>query len=294
MIKRLASLRELRQESFARCVDEINRIARQGGLLEYTTYSRIWEYPWVWFQLEPLATSGLHVLDVGSEMSPFPWFLAARGFNVTVSDVTAQWWGLWRKAARRLEVSVQRRVFDACRVDLPAASVDAYLSISVIEHVPDKRRAIDEAARVLRPGGLLVTTFDVCEPDMGMTFPAWNGRALTMREFDDMFRNSPWFEPGLADLAWNTEDIPDYLIWHRATAPHHNYVTAGAAIRRSGAPWTEAVGNVRWRALGGRARTAAAVASWYLRRSPLIVWQRVRRGWRAVSRHTRPEKPNVP
>ena len=239
MIKQLARLSELQQGYFSRCMDDINKIADAGGLARYTTYSRIWEYPWIWCQLEPYKGKDLWTLDIGSEKSPFPWFLATRGFRVVVSDVTASYWRSWQMVNQLLSANVRRRVLDSQDLDIPSASVDIYLSVSVIEHVWDKAKVFEEAARVLRPGGLMVMTFDVCEPDMGMTFPEWNGRAMTMREFDDLFRNSPWFEPGLSELPWNTGDIPEYLSWHRTTAPHHNYVTGAALVRRNDRAWVE-------------------------------------------------------
>ena len=98
MNKQLACLTELQQPGFARCMEEINRIARKGSLKEYTTYSRIWEYPWIWFQLEPLKNKRLRVLDIGSETSPFIWYLAIQGFNVFISDITAKYWQNWQKA----------------------------------------------------------------------------------------------------------------------------------------------------------------------------------------------------
>lgn len=247
MIKRLAQLDEMRQENFVRCMEEINHIARQGGLLEYSTYSRLWEYPWLWFALTQFCTTHLCVLDVGSERSPFPWFLALHGFNVTISDLTSKWWHLWNRASQALHVNPRRFMLDAQNLNIPTGSIGIYLSVSVIEHVPDKTKAINEAARVLRPGGWLAITFDICEPNMGMTFPQWNGRALSMSEFDNLFRENPWFEPGIADIPWNVQDIPPYLAWNRTTASHHNYVTGAALVRRNNRIWQEPQWCNSWR-----------------------------------------------
>lgn len=267
MIKQLARLDELRHPRFTGTMGEINQTARKGGLREYTTYSRVWEYPWLWLQLEPLKGQGLTLLDIGTELSPFPWFLAAQGFKVTVSDVTARHWPMWDKASRLLDVPVRKRVLDALALDLPTSSIDVYLSVSVIEHLPLKAQAILEAARVLRPGGLLVMTFDISEPDLAMSFPEWNGRALTMAEFDGLFRNSPWFEPGLDQLPWNTDSILAYLSWHQTTAPHHEYVTGAAVVRRNGRDWCEPVWNDPWRLLKGCLRTARCAAASSFRRN---------------------------
>jgi ubiquinone/menaquinone biosynthesis C-methylase UbiE len=51
------------------------------------------------------------------------------------------------------------RVGDALRLDLPDASVDVVLAHTVLSHVPDPLAALREAARVVRPGGM-VAVFD--------------------------------------------------------------------------------------------------------------------------------------
>jgi ubiquinone/menaquinone biosynthesis C-methylase UbiE len=226
-------------------MDDLNGVARRGGLSEYKTYSRIWEYPWLWFHLQSLANQNFRILDAGSERSPFPWFLATQGFDVIVSDISLEYWGLWKETSRKLRVAPRLQILDSQNLNLPTASMDIYESISIIEHVPNKVAAIEEAARVLKPGGLLLLTFDICEPDMGMTFPAWNGRALTMQELDQLFVDSPWFERGLEHIKWNVETIPEYLSWVRTTAPHHNYACGAVAIRRTLEGWTEPSGKKR-------------------------------------------------
>ena len=263
MQKCLASRPEIEAESFLGVMREVNALARLCGLHEYTTYSRLWEYPWLWRQLEPLSERHLRLLDVGSEESPFPWFLASKGFGVVVSDLTPAQWRLWSNAKRQTRARVTCRLLDAQALDVPTASFDIYLSVSVIEHVPDKRRALSEAARILRPGGLLVWTFDICQPEMGMTFPGWNGKALSMEEFDSLFRESPWFEPGLAEIKWNREVIPEYWAWHRTTSPHVNYVTGAAVVRRTARVWETRTLLDLGSSLRGTCRPVLAVPLWY-------------------------------
>jgi SAM-dependent methyltransferase len=251
---------------------EVNALARLCGLHEYTTYSRLWEYPWLWREIEPLARKELRLLDVGSEESPFPWFLASKGFRVIVSDLTPTWWARWSYAKRQIKAAVTCRLLDAQAMDVPTASVDIYLSVSVIEHVPDKRRALSEAARVLRPGGLLAWTFDICQPEMGMTFPAWNGKALSMEELDSLFRESPWFEPGLAEIKWNREVIPEYLGWHRTTHAEINYVTGAAVVRRTAQAWKSPALVDLGRSLRGTCRPVLAVPLWYAKKNAKRFW----------------------
>jgi ubiquinone/menaquinone biosynthesis C-methylase UbiE len=50
---------------------------------------------------------------------------------------------------------------DARSIALETESVDCVYCISVLEHIPDFEAVISEIGRLLRPGGLLVLTFDV-------------------------------------------------------------------------------------------------------------------------------------
>lgn len=63
-------------------------------------------------------------------------------------------------AAFSLGVPVAPDLFSA---GLAAESFDAVLAWDVIEHLPDPRRALEEVARLLRPGGVL----SVVTPDIG-------------------------------------------------------------------------------------------------------------------------------
>lgn len=268
MIKQLAKMSEMQNGVYIDTMNEINCLARRASLVEYTTYSRLWEYPWAWHQLKQLNQASPNTLDIGSERSPMAWFLAAHGFAVTVSDRTARYWRNWNTASQELGITVRRAILDAQRIDVPTASIDVCTSFSVFEHIPDQKTALTEMARILRPGGSLVMTLDICEPQMGMVFPEWNGDAPSMQQIDMLFQESPWFEPGFADLKWNTDDIPDFLAWHRTTAPHHTYTTCGLVIRRNSKPWLEGSRQNTIRRTRGTIRALAARSLWSLLPSP--------------------------
>ena len=141
-------------------------------------------------------------------------------------------------------VAVDWQIVDSCRLPFPKDTFDVVTSFSVIEHQTDKALAAAEIGRVLKPGGRFGLSFDICEPSLGMTFPEWNGRALTMGEFESSIWNQPAFGRRAAP-EWNLEDIPPFLRWHRQTAPHHNYVTGAALLQKRAAagwrrffPWT--------------------------------------------------------
>lgn len=230
----LASMAELRSPAFAGFMARLNDFAKPLGLRTFETWSKVWEYPWLWHHaIEPLPLAGLRILDLGSELSPMPWWLATMGARVTLVETARGMEHHWDDLRRRLGVRVDWAFTDDEAIPAPDRCAHLVTSLSVVEHQPNKTRALDEVARVLVPGGVLAMSFDICEPDLGMAFPAWNGRALTMHEFE----RDLWQHPGFADarpagpIPWNTGDLPEYLAWHQTTAEHHTYATAAAVLR---------------------------------------------------------------
>lgn len=228
----LASVEAKDSARFRAFMSMTNAFAAAFGLRTFETWSKIWEYPRLWFAaLGRVDWAGTHLVDLGSEISPMPWFLATLGAKVTLIEVDRQWVPAWEALRGRLAVDVSWHLVGSELLPLPDRSADVVTSFSVIEHQPDKRAAIDEVARVLKPGGLLAMSFDICEPDMGMSFPEWNGRALTLAEFEE----TVWLHPAFGNRArptWNRDAMLPFLAWHRTTAPHHNYVAAAAVLAK--------------------------------------------------------------
>jgi 2-polyprenyl-3-methyl-5-hydroxy-6-metoxy-1,4-benzoquinol methylase len=61
-------------------------------------------------------------------------------------------------AKQRRLLGIDWQVGDIQTISHPAESFDTVISCETIEHVPDPRRAVDELARVLKPGGRLLVT----------------------------------------------------------------------------------------------------------------------------------------
>ncbi len=231
--RHLANLEQMFSPDWTGFIDTLNAFGAPLGLRQFTNWSKLWEYPWLWHNgLSALDWRGCRVIDLGSEQSPFPWWLATQGARVTLVETRPDWIPQWEAVRAALgNVHVDWRIVDSCRLPFERASADVVTSFSVIEHQDDKALAIAEVARVLKPGGVFALSFDICEPSLGMSFPEWNGRALTMAEFESEIWNHPAFRRGKR-LDWNREDIAPFLRWHRQTAPHHNYVTGAAVVRK--------------------------------------------------------------
>jgi 2-polyprenyl-3-methyl-5-hydroxy-6-metoxy-1,4-benzoquinol methylase len=230
---RLASVAELNSAPFRNFMNMLNERAQAWGLRVFTNWSKVWEYPWLWFHgLSHVHWPRTRVMDLGSELSPMPWYLASLGARVTLIECDDRWLSSWDRLSRETGMSVEWRIVPDERLPFPHECFDVVTSFSVIEHQVRKDLAIHEVARVLRPGGLFALSFDICEPARGMTFPEWNGRALTMAEFGQTVWNHPAFDNGGKGPAWNEEDIPDFIEWHLISALHHNYVVGAALLTK--------------------------------------------------------------
>jgi SAM-dependent methyltransferase len=162
-----------------------------------------------------------------------PWYLASLGAKVTLLERDPCWVSTWERLCRETGMRLEWRLVADERLPFPEESFDVVPSFSVIEHQERKELAIYEVARVLRPGGLFALSFDICEPARGMTFPEWNGRAVTMAEFERMIWYHPAFDNGGKKPGWDEGDIPEFIRWHLKSAPHHNYVVGAALLNKS-------------------------------------------------------------
>ena len=99
------------------------------------------------------------VVDVGGAAGAYALWLAEHGYSVHLVDLTPR---LVAEAARRSALArrplLSCRVGDARALDLPAAMADAVLLLGPLYHLPHasaRSGALQEAARILRPGGWL-------------------------------------------------------------------------------------------------------------------------------------------
>jgi SAM-dependent methyltransferase len=229
----LSSTKELSSGVFQDFMTTLNCFSQRLGLRQFTDWSKIWEYPWLWFNgLSTMDWLNTKVLDLGSELSPMPWFLAGLGAQVTLAETDPQWIPTWERLVKKTGLDVEWRILPDEHLPFPEGYFDLVTSFSVIEHQTDKLSAVAEVSRVLKPGGLFAISFDVCEPDMGMTFPEWNGKALTMKEFEELIWENSAFDNKGRPANWNVEDCSEFIKWHLQSAPHHNYVVGGAVLEK--------------------------------------------------------------
>ena len=129
-------------------------------------WSRVWEYPYVWTNLQSLTSNGdvATILDFGSGVTAFPFFVARRlNKDVICMDIDASFAGSIARTAKALGVGGNVSFLQNTEGTLPMedASVECVYSVSVLEHIPEANRLLGEFHRILKQGGILVLTMDV-------------------------------------------------------------------------------------------------------------------------------------
>jgi SAM-dependent methyltransferase len=128
-------------------------------------WSRRWEYVYALFKGMPEA--GESVLDAGSGITFFPFYLRANGLRVSCCDRDDALIPAFRDASKVLGLDVDFKTADLAELPYANASFDTVYCISVLEHTTQWERIVGEFRRVIRPGGKLVLTLDVelSDPD---------------------------------------------------------------------------------------------------------------------------------
>ncbi len=101
--------------------------------------------------LRALPFRGGRVLDLGCAFGFATRLLRLAGHDAVGVDASPAYIARARRADPRGEYALA----DAAHTGLPSASFDGVIFLDVLEHLPDERAAIAEAARVLKPGGAL-------------------------------------------------------------------------------------------------------------------------------------------
>jgi SAM-dependent methyltransferase len=139
-------------------------------------WSRRWEFPWAFHAISylypreqtlPRVISGeiFTALETGSGFTEFPFWLAANGWTVTGTDVDASCEIKWAKMVRNAEFPSgppKFQISDMEQLGFSDNLFDMVYSISAIEHTADPVKAVSEMIRVVRPGGAIIFTCDIC------------------------------------------------------------------------------------------------------------------------------------
>lgn len=110
--------------------------------------------------------AGDRVIDVGCGQGRHAYELYRRGAHVTAFDMNADELaevdGMFGAMAAENQVpegaSAETVTGDALSIPFPDGWFDGVVVSEMLEHVPDDRRAIEEIARIVRPGGVVAVS----------------------------------------------------------------------------------------------------------------------------------------
>ncbi|MBT9589240.1 class I SAM-dependent methyltransferase [bacterium] len=114
------------------------------------------ERRWMKSKLPPLR--GKRVLDLGCGAGEGAVWFAKQGADVVASDLSAEFLTLVTRVAQFHQVQVETHHANSVHLDLPDESFDIIYSANVLHHVESIPETLQGCKRLLKPGGLLLTT----------------------------------------------------------------------------------------------------------------------------------------
>jgi ubiquinone/menaquinone biosynthesis C-methylase UbiE len=131
--------------------DEANRLTQGGSRIEFARTQELLRR----FLPPPPG----YILDIGGGPGAYALWLSESGYRVHLVDVTPLHFEQAQELSRRHGGAFTAEIGDARRLLAAEASFDAVLLLGPLYHLVDRAdriRALQEARRVARPGGLIV------------------------------------------------------------------------------------------------------------------------------------------
>jgi ubiquinone/menaquinone biosynthesis C-methylase UbiE len=129
-------------------------------------WSRQWEYPFVFSRISEFARNAgprLNILDAGSGVTFFPFFLSSRFSHAAISccdyDETLE--EVYRRLNVHLPAPAKFVPGDLRHLPFQNNTFDIVYCVSVLEHTEAYQTIVSEFRRVLKEGGMLIVTFDI-------------------------------------------------------------------------------------------------------------------------------------
>ena len=141
----------------------------------YIHASKQWEYPFAIDKIKIYSKQNerkkLKIVDIGGGGGLLSPYLSKLGYDTTVYDLNYTWDHngdpeITEKLRLRWAEENGLKMEYGSIFNIPAEdeTFDIITCISVVEHVQEKKYAFNEMLRVLKPGGILVLTYDLIEP----------------------------------------------------------------------------------------------------------------------------------
>ena len=181
---------------------------RESGI--YLHASKQWEYLKAWEIINAMAAElgrPLKIADIGGGRGALSAYLAKKGHEVEVFDIDYLW---DHGGDLDIEYRFQKwatknnlKVSYGSLFNVPAetAAYDIVLSISVLEHIPQKHFALKESLRLLRSGGKLILSFDFTENNKALE------DTLRVEIFTPELLNATLSAVGIKEISCSSREI---------------------------------------------------------------------------------------
>jgi SAM-dependent methyltransferase len=126
-------------------------------------WSRQYEYPFVADSIEKHTKKSGNVLDAGSGITFFPYYLEQKhpGINIECCDYDPNLAAQFGRVNSKIKKNVKYFDSDIRKIDRADGFYDTVYCISVLEHTGDHEAVIKEFSRLLSAQGKLILTFDI-------------------------------------------------------------------------------------------------------------------------------------
>ncbi len=96
------------------------------------------------------------VLDLGSNIGHFSFYLYEKGFEVVGIDIDKRFLGESSNEAKRRRYKIKFINASGTKIPFDNESFDYVFALDVLEHIPDKEKCLNEVNRVLKKGGKFI------------------------------------------------------------------------------------------------------------------------------------------
>ena len=145
--------------------------------------------------------STLDVLDVGCGAGAQSRFWLQQGHRYRGIDINQPLIELARNRAAQLALDARFDVGTATELPIETGSIDVCVLPELLEHVADWRSCVAEAARVLRPGGMMYinTSSKLCPVQQEFNLPLYSWYPAPLKRYFERRSLTDW--PSLANFA---------------------------------------------------------------------------------------------
>ena len=163
-----------KMERFSNRFLNTNKIALKDYMIKWVKdplhqWSRQWEYPFVFERIKEYykkrsnKSNNLKILDAGSGITFFPYYIKSEFGKTEIycCDRDASLASTYKKVSNTMKKKINFEKQKIHNLRYPDNTFDAIYCISVLEHTKNYEEIMKEFKRVLKPGGILIVTFDI-------------------------------------------------------------------------------------------------------------------------------------